>query len=66
MYGRTRPLLHFNAEVYSAAMRLIEQHGDAAELAAILRGDPLAQRDEQMRQAIIDAIEHLRRLERPN
>jgi hypothetical protein len=36
-----------SAEVYRAAMRLIEQHGDAAELAAVLRADPLTQRDEE-------------------
>jgi len=53
------------AEIYRAAMRLIEQHGDAAELAAVLRGDPLVQHDEQVRQDVIDAIKHLRRLGRP-
>ena len=52
--------MHFRAEVYRAAMRLIEQHGDAAELAALLRADPLALRDEHARQAIIDAIAELR------
>jgi hypothetical protein len=48
------------AEVYRAAMRLIAQHGDAAELAAVLRADPLTQRDEQVRRAIIEAIAELR------
>jgi hypothetical protein len=50
------------AEIYRAAMRLIEQHGEAAEMAAVLRGDPLIQRDEQMRQVVIDAIAHLQSL----
>ena len=50
------------AEIYRAAMRLIEQHGEAAEMAAVLRADPMIQRDEQMRQGIIDAIAHLRGL----
>ena len=50
-------------DVYRAAMRLIQQHGEAAEMAAVLRGDPIIQRDdEQMRQDIIDAIAHLRDL----
>jgi hypothetical protein len=53
--------MHSRAEVYRAAMRLIEQHGNAAELAALLRADPLALRDERTRQAIIDAIAELRR-----
>ena len=51
-------------DIYRAAMRLIEQHGDAAELAAVLRADPLIQQDEQCRQAIIDAIAELRSLGR--
>jgi hypothetical protein len=54
------------AEVYRAAMRLIELYGDAAEGPAVLRADPLVQQDEQSRQAIIDAIERLRRPEKPN
>jgi hypothetical protein len=57
------------AEIYRAAMRLLEQHGEAAEIAAVLRADPLIQHDEQMRQVIIDAIAHLRSLSaglRPN
>jgi hypothetical protein len=41
-------------------MRLIEQHGEAAEVAAVLRADQLIQGDEQARQAIIDAIAQLR------
>ena len=48
--------------VYRAAMRLIEQHGDAAELAAILRGDPVLQADEQARQIVLDAIAELRNI----
>ena len=52
------------AEIYQAAMRLIEQHGEAAEMAAVLRADPLIHGagGEQMRQALIDAITHLRGL----
>jgi hypothetical protein len=49
--------------VYRAAMRLIEQHGDAAELAAILRGDPVLQADEQARQVVLEAIAELRNIE---
>jgi hypothetical protein len=49
-------------EIYRAALRLIEQHGEAAELAAILRADPLIQTDEDTRQAIIDAIAEFRDL----
>lgn len=48
------------AEVYRAAMRLIEQHGDAAEIAAMLRADPLTQQGEQARHAVIAAITELR------
>lgn len=48
--------------VYRAAMRLLEQHGEAAELAAILRADPVIQTDEETRQAIIDAIAELRKI----
>jgi hypothetical protein len=54
--------MHSKAEVYRIAMQLIEQHGEAAEMAAVLRADPILQRDEQMRQVIIDAIAHLRSL----
>ena len=50
------------SEIYGAAMRLLEDYGDAAEMAAILRADPLIQHDEQLRQVIIDAIAHLRSL----
>jgi hypothetical protein len=50
------------AEIYRAAMRLIELHGDAAEMAAVLRADPLIQHDEGIRQGIINAIAHLRSL----
>ena len=56
-------------DIYRVAMRLIEQHGGAAEMAAVLRADPLIQGEEQARQAIIDAIAHLRAVEngsRPN
>jgi hypothetical protein len=52
--------MHTRTEVYRAAMRLIEQHGDAAELAALLRADPIVQNDEATRQAVITAIEELR------
>jgi hypothetical protein len=43
-------------------MRLIEQHGEAAELAAVLRADPVIQADEETRQAVIDAIAEFRDL----
>jgi hypothetical protein len=49
-------------DIYRAAMRLIEQHGEAAELAAVLRADSLIQADEETRQAIIDAIAEFRDL----
>ena len=53
-------LVRSKAEVYRAAMRLIEQHGAAAEMAAVRRGDPVTQTDEKARQAILDAIADLR------
>ena len=49
-------------DIYRAAMRLIEQHGEAAELAAVLRADPVIQADEETRQAVIDAIAEFRDL----
>ena len=48
--------------VYRAALRLIEKHGDAAELAAILRDDPTLCGNEEARQAVLDAIAELRSL----
>jgi hypothetical protein len=48
------------AEIYRAAMRLIEQYGDAAEIAADLRADPLIQDDERAREAVLNAIAELR------
>jgi hypothetical protein len=56
-------------DIYQTAMRLIERHGEAAEMAAVLRADPLMQRGADVRQAIIDAIAYLRSLgsgARPN
>jgi len=41
-------------------MRLIEQYGDGAEVAAILRADPLIQDDEHAREAVRCAIVELR------
>jgi hypothetical protein len=41
------------ADIYLIAMRLIEQHGDGAEVAAILRADPLIQDDESARKAVL-------------
>lgn len=55
-----RTLMASRAEIYRAAMRLIEQHGEAAELAAVLRADTLIRQDERSRQAIIEAIGELR------
>jgi hypothetical protein len=55
--------MHSKAEVYRAAMRLIEQHGNAAELAAVLRADTLIQQNEQSRRAVIEAIVELRAIE---
>ena len=55
--------MHSKAEVYRAAMRLIERHGDAAELAAVLRADVLIQQDEKSRRAIIEAIAELRAID---
>jgi len=48
------------ADIYRLAMRLIEQHGDGAEIAAILRADPLIQDDERIRNAVLNAIAELR------
>ena len=48
------------ADIYRLAMRLIEQHGDAAEIAAVLRADPLFQDDERTRQAVLSAIADVR------
>ena len=53
--------LFSKADIYRAAMRLIEQHGDAAENAAALRADPLIQDDEGAREAVLSAIAELRR-----
>ena len=48
------------AEIYRIAMRLIEQHGDGAEIAAVLRADPLIQDDQRTREAVLSAIAELR------
>ena len=48
------------ADIYRIAMRLIEQHGDAAEIAATLRADPLIQGDDAIRDAVLRAIAELR------
>jgi len=48
------------ADIYRAAMRLIEQYGDGAEIALILRADPLIQDDERIREAVRSAIAELR------
>jgi hypothetical protein len=48
------------ADIYRAAMRLIEEHGDAAEVAAILRAEPLPMRDDSARALVLKAIEQLR------
>jgi hypothetical protein len=53
-------LLFSKAEIYRAAMRLIEQYGDGAESAAILRADPLILGDERAREAVLSAIAELR------
>ena len=48
------------AEIYRIAMRLIEQHGDGAEIAAVLRADLLIQDDERTCKAVLSAIAELR------
>jgi hypothetical protein len=48
------------ADIYRFAMRLIEQYGDGADIAAILRADPLIQDDERAREAVLNAIAELR------
>jgi hypothetical protein len=52
--------LSSTADTYRAAMRLIEQYGDGAEIAAILRADPVVQHDERARDAVRSAITELR------
>ena len=47
------------AEIYRAAMRLIERHGAAAEIAAILRGDAILS-DDRARERVLQAIAELR------
>jgi len=49
-----------DADIYRAAMRLIERHGDAAEIATILRDDTLIQGDDRVREAVLKAISELR------
>ena len=51
--------MHSQAEIYRAAMRLLEQHGSAAEIAAILRGDEIL-RDDRARERVLQAIAELR------
>ena len=46
------------ADIYRVAMRLIEQHGDAAEIAVVLRADQIL--DERTRNAVLSAIAELR------
>jgi hypothetical protein len=46
------------AEIYRIAMRLIEQHGDAAEIAVVLRAEQIL--DERTRDAVLNAIAELR------
>ena len=46
------------ADIYRMAMRLIEQHGDGAEIAAILRAEQVL--DERTRDLVLKAITELR------
>jgi hypothetical protein len=48
------------ADIYRVAMRLIEQYGDGADIAAMLRADALIQDDERGRKAVLSAIAELR------
>ena len=48
------------ADIYRAAMRLIAEHGNAAEVAAILRADPVPMHDDRARDLIRKAIRDLR------
>lgn len=48
------------ADIYQAAMRLIDQYGDGAEIATILRGDPFIQSNDRLREFVLDAIVELR------
>jgi hypothetical protein len=50
------------SEAYRAAMRLVEQYGEAAVIAAILRADPVILADDTTRQVVIDAIAELQDL----
>jgi hypothetical protein len=52
--------LFSKADTYRAAMRLIEQYGDGADIAAMLRADPLILGDERAREAVLSAIAELR------
>jgi len=47
-------------DTYRAAIRLIEQYGDGADIAAMLRADPLIQGEERSREAVLSAIAELR------
>lgn len=48
------------ADIYRVAMRLIERYGDGADIAAILRADPLIDDDARTRKAVLSAIAELR------
>jgi hypothetical protein len=50
--------LFSKADIYRIAMRLIEQHGDAAEIAVVLRVEQIL--DERTREAVLNAIADLR------
>jgi hypothetical protein len=50
--------LFSKSDIYRIAMRLIEQHGGAAEIAVVLRSEQLF--DERTREAVLDAIAEVR------
>jgi hypothetical protein len=56
LLGAPWPLLS-QADIYRLAMRLIEQHGDGAEIAAVLRARIRSIQDEELtREAVLSAV----------
>ena len=48
------------ADIYRCAIRLIERHGSAAEIACMLRADPTLQGDDGTLRSVLHAIAELR------